>query len=401
MCRRLLLTQFKSGTAPGDLAATLPARLLLTGVCPILVQQDGTAEQDDRLQGDQQRRQTRGQSRVDLRQERQIQSRRHGGSQRTLPGSTEPPAETQSDRQPDQQDIHHQAKHRHVTTPHFILYRHSAVAEHLFCFYYSAFFEKCKTFFKKIEKMFDFFEKWLARVGGKGKNAMWKKKIGYCLLGIGVPLTVIGGAILFPTRAHAWVSLCAVLLACVPVFWRFEFHRPESRRADTAELVIVAVMTATAVAGRILFAAWPSVKPVAAVVIIVGLYFGAEDGFLVGALTAVISNMYFGQGMWTPFQMLGWGLVGGLAGLLARPLKRHWWLMAIYAVLSGVLYSLIMDVWTVLWFGQGFPLSRYIAAITVSLPETATYAVSNLVFLMPLYWPLGRVFARIRLKYGL
>lgn len=216
------------------------------------------------------------------------------------------------------------------------------------------------------------------------------------MLALIVPMVVISGAVLFSHRSYAWVSLCAALLICVPFFWRFE-----RRRVPAAELVLVAVLVALAVVARYLFAALPSVKPVAAIVIIAGMTLGGEDGFMVGAMTALLSNFYFGQGMWTPFQMLAWGVVGLLAGLLAKPLQQNRVLLAVYGAFAGVLFSAIMDVWTVLFVGQGFEIARYGAAMLSSAQVTLTYVVSNVVFVVPLSYPLGRVLERVKRKYGL
>ena len=218
----------------------------------------------------------------------------------------------------------------------------------------------------------------------------------YFVLLVLVPALIVLGAAVFSERAYALVTLCGAVLICLPFFWRFE-----RRSVPAAELVMVALLIAIAVVSRSLFALLPHVKPVAAIVILAGLYFGGEDGFMVGAMTAVLSNFHFGQGMWTPFQMLAWGVVGLLAGILAKPLKKHVWLLALYGAFAGVLFSAIMDVWTVLWYGQGFSLARYVATVAVSLPATVTYVVSNVVFLVLFYVPLGRVLTRARVKYGL
>ncbi len=216
------------------------------------------------------------------------------------------------------------------------------------------------------------------------------------MLALIVPTVVIAGAVLFSHKGYAWVSLCAALLICLPFFWRFE-----RRHVPAAELVLVAVLVALAVAGRCLFAALPSVKPVAAIVILTGIYLGAEDGFMVGAMTALLSNFYFGQGMWTPFQMLAWGVIGLLAGLLAKPLRRSLVLLAVFGAFAGLLFSAVMDVWTVLFLGQGFELARYAAAMLSSAQATVAYVVSNVVFVLPLSYPLGRVLERAKRKYGL
>ena len=111
--------------------------------------------------------------------------------------------------------------------------------------------------------------------------------------------------------------------------------------------------------------------------------------------------LYFGQGPWTPFQMFAWGLLGFLAGVLAKPLKRRKVWMILYGLLAGVLFSAIMDVWTTLWADGTFNLSRYLAAIISAIPFTVEYAVSNVVFLLLLAKPIGEKLERIKRKYGL
>ena len=134
---------------------------------------------------------------------------------------------------------------------------------------------------------------------------------------------------------------------------------------------------------------------------ITGIAFGPEAGFLTGALSAVISNFYFGQGPWTPFQMFSWGILGFIAGLLAAPLKKSRIALTLYAVLSGVLYSFLMDIWTVLWADGAFNFSRYLAAILSAAPFTAIYAVSNTVFLWLFARPIGKILDRLKTKYAL
>ena len=75
-------------------------------------------------------------------------------------------------------------------------------------------------------------------------------------------------------------------------------------------MVIAAVITALCVVGRFI----PFFKPIAALTIIAAVYLGGETGFMVGAMAALMSNFYFGQGPWTPFQMLAWGMIGLIAG---------------------------------------------------------------------------------------
>lgn len=215
----------------------------------------------------------------------------------------------------------------------------------------------------------------------------------FCLL---IPAVVLSGVYLFPARQYVFISLCVTVLSCLPVFIRFE-----RKETGTKSLVLISAMTALSVLGRVLFTPIPGFKPVTAMVVITAMYFGAEAGFMTGALSAVISNFYFGQGPWTPFQMFSWGLLGLIAGLISEPLKRNKLLLAIYAAFSGVLYSVIMDVWTVLWADGTFNITRYAAAIIAAAPFTVIYAVSNIIFLLLFSKPIGKILDRIKTKYGL
>lgn len=211
-----------------------------------------------------------------------------------------------------------------------------------------------------------------------------------------IPAVVILGAVVFKEKHYAWISLCVALLSCIPLFYSFE--RKES---SSKELTVLAAIIAISSVGRFIFAWLPGFKPITAITIIAAIWLGYEAGFVVGSLSAVISNLYFGQGPWTPFQMLAWGLLGFLAGLLSKPLQKNKILLCVSGLLAGILYSLTMDIWTTIWADGTFNLLRYKAVIISSLPITAEYAVSNAVFLLLLSKPIGEKLERIKKKYGL
>ena len=160
-------------------------------------------------------------------------------------------------------------------------------------------------------------------------------------------------------------------------------------------MVLVAVMTALSVIGRFI----PLVKPVTALTVLTAIRLGGEAGFLTGALSALISDFWFGIGPWTPFQMLAWGMIGRIAGWLAEPLKKHRAALVAYGAAAGVLFSMIMDVFTVLWYSGGFDPSLYAAAIVTALPHTLLYSVSNVAFLLLFERPFGRKLERIKRLY--
>ncbi len=223
----------------------------------------------------------------------------------------------------------------------------------------------------------------------------FKSAFPYIVAFLLVPLCIAVGVFAFHDKAYLPVSICIALLACLPFFIAFE-----KRNGNVQLAVILAVMTALSVLGRFAFAAIPHFKPVSAIVIITGMYLGAQSGFLCGALSAVLSNILFGQGPWTPFQMLAWGLIGLFAALLGGLLRKNKIVLAVFGALAGVFYSLIMDIWTVLWWEE-FSLSRYLAAIASSGVVMLIYAASNVIFLLLLAKPTGEKLGRVMKKYGL
>ena len=222
-----------------------------------------------------------------------------------------------------------------------------------------------------------------------------KKILRFAILLFAVPAVIIIGTLAAGRRASVWLSICVAVLSCVPFFIAFE------KKSGTGRMLILAVMVSLSVLGRFAFSALPHFKPVTAIVVIAGIYLGAESGFLCGALSAVLSNIIFGQGPWTPFQMFSWGLIGFLAAIMSPLLKKSKLALAIYGVFSGILFSLLMDGFSALWAEGTFSLSRYGAFIVAALPVTAVYAVSNVIFLLALSALMGEKLERITRKYGI
>lgn len=211
------------------------------------------------------------------------------------------------------------------------------------------------------------------------------------LLAVGL---VAAGIFFLGDRRYLLVSFGVAIVACVPFFLSFE-----KKASNTSKLMITAVMIVLSVVGRLVFYAVPFFKPTTAIVVIAAMYLGPETGFVCGAMSALISNTFMGQGPWTPFQMLIWGLIGLLAGLMPAILKKSKVVLSLYGVFSGVLYSLVMDVWTVLWYDGTWNGARYLASVVTALPTTVVYAVSNVIFLLVLAGPMGKKLDRVVAKY--
>lgn len=224
------------------------------------------------------------------------------------------------------------------------------------------------------------------------KNERISSAVRYSVPFIIVPVLAVSGALMLDGSWHLLVSVAAAAAALLLFAAGFD-----KKKIGTRRMVICSVMTALAFAGRFI----PFLNPITAMAVITGIYMGSEAGFLVGSMSALLSNFYFGQGPWTVFQMLAWGLIGFFAGVLARPLKANMPLLLIYGALCGVAYSFIMDIWTVLWYNKGFSWGLYFSALATAVPYTLSYSVSNVLFLLLLFKPFGVKLERVRTKYGI
>lgn len=192
----------------------------------------------------------------------------------------------------------------------------------------------------------------------------------------------------------AWFATLILLLALV-AFWR----RFDRSRVETRELALISVLAALAAAFRLPFAALVNVQPTTFLVLISGYVFGLEPGFAVGAAAALVSNFFLGQGPWTPWQMLAWGLGGAAAGLWGR--YQAGFPPAAFAAAAGLwgfLYGSIMNLWH--WAGFIYPLTwkTFLATYMLSLPFDAMHAVGNVVFALVFGPSFYRILARFRDK---
>ena len=196
------------------------------------------------------------------------------------------------------------------------------------------------------------------------------------------------------------MSFPIVLLAavsCLPYYFKYEKKKPQTR-----EHVVLAVMTALTVISRMIFAPVPGFKPVAAMTAVCGMAFGRESGFLCGSLSAFISNFFFGQGPWTPFQMIAWGSIGWFAGILNKDgrMEKHKISAVVFGIAAGIWFSLVMNLWVMTGAGEEIQWIRYGIIWVTSLPVTIEYCVSNVLFLWILIPGFMKRLNRVKYKYG-
>jgi len=200
-------------------------------------------------------------------------------------------------------------------------------------------------------------------------------------------------------RKYYFISGLIIIETMLPFALVFEGRKPQAR-----ELVIIAVLCAMGVAGRGAFFMLPQFKPVVAIVIISGIAFGGEAGFIVGALTAFVSNMFFQQGPWTPWQMFAFGIIGFLAGVLFRKgiLRRSRAALCIFGGVSTFLiYGVIMNTSTLFTFQSVISWPMFWAAILQGIPFDLIHAAATVFFLFVLSRTMLEKLDRIKLKYGL
>lgn len=214
-----------------------------------------------------------------------------------------------------------------------------------------------------------------------------------------VPLTIWFGIVFLNDRKYYFISMFLIIYTMVPFFMVFENRDPQAR-----ELIVISVLAATAVIGRTIFFMVPAFKPMIAIVVISGIAFGPEAGFLVGAMSAFVSNFIFGQGPWTPWQMFALGLIGFIAAILIKKgiVKKNRLSLSIFGfVITFLIYGGIMNAASVLMYTDKATRSMFIASYISGIPYDFVHATSSAFFLYFLSRPMIEKLDRIRIKYGM
>ena len=240
----------------------------------------------------------------------------------------------------------------------------------------------------------------MLQIPAKQRKLSKRTLVATVLILLCIPLTIFAG-VMYLGNQHYNVTAMLVLVECmVPFFLVFESRKPKAR-----ELVTIAVLCAIGVAGRSAFFMLPQFKPVLALVIISGVAFGGETGFLVGAVTMMVSNVLFSQGPWMPWQMFSMGIIGFLAGVLFRKglLRRSRGSLATFGAFAAVIiYGGIMNPAAALMYNSQSVNWEMLKAYYVSgLPMDLIHAAATVIFIMIAAEPMLEKLDRIKIKYGL
>lgn len=214
-----------------------------------------------------------------------------------------------------------------------------------------------------------------------------------------VPFSLLWDMFYKGERSYYIASLLMVIYTIVVFLSAFERRKPQTR-----EIVVVAVLTALAVTGRMAFFMIPQFKPVVAIIILSAVCLGGEMGFVVGAMAGFTSNFFFGQGPWTPWQMMSFGIIGFLAGCLAEVgiFKESKMRLCVFGGLATFLiYGGIMNPCSVIMFTPNPTKAAFIAAYISGFWFDMIHSAATVIFLWLLYAPMLKKLERVKKKYGL
>lgn len=229
------------------------------------------------------------------------------------------------------------------------------------------------------------------------KPSKWYRILPALIFCCVMPLTIYVGHTILQQRKYYFISLVLLMEALGAFFVSYERKKPQLR-----EMMVIAVMTAITVVGRAAFYMVPNVKPMAALTMLSGIGLGGEAGFLVGALSMLVSNIFFGQGPWTPWQMFAMGLLGWLAGLVFSRKRSYDWKRVVGISVFGfvtvfLIYGGIMNPASVLMYQEHVNGNMILSAYAMGVPFDLLHAGGTFVFLLIGTRPILKKLYRIHL----
>ncbi len=195
------------------------------------------------------------------------------------------------------------------------------------------------------------------------------------------------------------VSILIITLSLLSILFLYE---RDSLRGK--EIAVIAMMGAFSAAARVPFAALPNIQPCTFIILVSGYVFGPFAGFLIGAETAVLSNFFLGQGPWTPWQMLAWGIIGVIGYLFRfafKGRKYEFEMFLLVGFLSGYIYGMIMNLWYWLSFVYPHTWQSFLMVEATSIWFDTLHAVGNAIFIDLFALRFIGTLERYRIRFGL
>ena len=203
----------------------------------------------------------------------------------------------------------------------------------------------------------------------------------------------------FQNKGYLLLSFLLIFSAIIPFLISYERKRPPAR-----EVVLLSSLTIIATLSRILFFPFPQIKPMGAIIILSAIIFGKNAGFLIGLLSVFISNMFIGQGPWSLYQAIAFGMIGFLSGIIFSHIKPTTFNLLIYTFFSILLiYGLIVNISSLLLYTKNSMISikLIITYLMAGLPFDLIHAISCSFFIYFLKRPFIEKMNRVKIKYGI
>lgn len=192
----------------------------------------------------------------------------------------------------------------------------------------------------------------------------------------------------------SWIVAFIVMIGVILAFFRiFEKSKPR-----VEHLVLIAILVAISILGSLPTATIPGVQAASFIIIMTGIVFGRETGFITGVLTPLVLGLFLGLGYWTILQMIGWGLMGLTAGIFQVKLEENRYLRAGFGFAWGFFYGWITNI-SMLLFLSSVTLTSVLGVYIASAPFDLLHGVTNAVLLILFFGLFERIFKRIRDRY--
>lgn len=202
-------------------------------------------------------------------------------------------------------------------------------------------------------------------------------------------------ALTFTKQGNDKLSIVVTLAVFASLILSYLYF--ENSSLGTKEIALIATLSTFAAVSRAAFAALPNIKPTTFLVALSGYVFGSYEGFLIGSTAGFISNIFLGQGPWTPWQMFSWGLIGAISGFLGKKDKKlSAEAFSILCFFYGFLFNWIMNLWHVLGFIKPINFKTIALAYLTGLTFDIMHAASSFVFCIIFYESFLKVFMRFK-----